>query len=182
MNSELSDGQVCLRRFMPADAAPLHEAVRESLAEMTPWMRWCERDFSLADSAEWIHSTDIAWQQDQAYNFAIIELASGRLVGSIWLSRLHRKHCLANVGYWVRTSAAGRGIATAAARLLTVFGIERLGLNRLEVLVAVGNRASERVAEKIEAHREGVLRQRLWLEGKPRDAVSFSFLAGDLKT
>jgi RimJ/RimL family protein N-acetyltransferase len=63
----------------------------------------------------------------------------------------------ANVGYWVRTSRTGQGIATAAVRLVARFGFEDLGLRRLELLIAVHNVASRRVAEKVGATLEGVL-------------------------
>jgi ribosomal-protein-serine acetyltransferase len=57
----------------------------------------------------------------------------------------------------VRTRQTGQGIATAAVRLIARFGFEDLGLRRLELLVAVDNMASRRVAEKVGATFEGVL-------------------------
>ena len=56
----------------------LHEAARESLKELLPWMRWCEPDFSLADSAAWIEFTKSGWEKTDSYNFAIVELAGSR--------------------------------------------------------------------------------------------------------
>src|SRR5438876_1019870 len=63
----------------------------------------------------------------------------------------------ANVGYWVRTSQTGQGIATAAVRLIAWFGFEDLGLLRLELLIAADNPASRRIAEKVGATFERVL-------------------------
>ena len=120
---------------------------------------------------------EAAWDKADSYNFAIVELGRGQLAGSIWLSHVNRKHKFANLGYWVRTSCAGGGLATAAGRLIAQFGFGELGLNRLEIMVVVGNRASERVAEKLGAHREGILRQRLQLEGQAKDATMFGLLA-----
>ena len=48
-------------------------------------------------------------------------------------------------------------------------------------MVPVGHRRSERVAEKLGACREGVLRERLQLQGVARDATMFSLLARDLE-
>jgi len=47
-------------------------------------------------------------------------------------------------------------------------------LVRLEILVAISNLPSQRVAEKAGAVREGVLRRRLLLHGVSHDAVMFS--------
>lgn len=170
---------IAIRRFHPSDAAALHQATIESLDQLMPWMAWCERNFSLEDSAKWIQFTAEGWALGESRNFAIIEKESDRLLGSIWLSRISRKHKFANLGYWVRSSCAGQGIATRAGRLIARVAFSELSLNRLEILVAVGNRASERVAEKLGARREGILRQRLHLEGDAKDGVMFGLLAQD---
>ena len=52
-------------------------------------------------------------------------------------------------------------------------------LVRLEIVVAVGNVASHRVAEHAGAVREGTLRRRLILHGRLSDATMFA-LTGDL--
>jgi RimJ/RimL family protein N-acetyltransferase len=87
---------------------------------------------------------------------------------------------MANLGYWVRTSAAGRGVATNATRAAARFGFEQLGLRRIEIVAAVDNIPSQRVAEKAGAVREGILRQRLLIRGKSMDAVLFSLVREDL--
>jgi len=80
------------------------------------------------------------------------------------------------LGYWVRTSAARRGVATTAVRQLVDWGFEHTDLVRMEVLVSTHNVASLRTASKAGAEREGVLRSRLWLHGLAHDAVVFSFI------
>ena len=52
-------------------------------------------------------------------------------------------------------------------------------MNRLEILAAVDNIASQRVAEKAGAIREGIMRNRLVIHGKLYDAVMFSLIPGD---
>jgi len=80
------------------------------------------------------------------------------------------------LGYFVRTSERGRGLAGDLSRLLVQFAFADLRLQRLEILVEPANAASLRVAEKLGAVREGVLRHRLLIHGTPRDAVMFSLL------
>jgi len=64
---------------------------------------------------------------------------------------------------------------------MAYFGFRNLDLNRLEILIAVDNRASQRVAEKVGAVREGVLRNRLVVRDKVHDAVMFSLIPSDFK-
>ena len=60
-------------------------------------------------------------------------------------------------------------------------GFEDLGLVRIEIVVPTGNAASLRVAEKVGARREGVLRSRLLVGDTPEDGVMFSLVPGDLR-
>src|SRR5207237_152037 len=78
--------------------------------------------------------------------------------------------------YWVRSSAARRGVAAAAVRELIDWAKANTDLHRLEILMAVGNAASIHVAEKIGGVREGVLRSRLLLHGEFHQAVLFSVI------
>lgn len=83
---------------------------------------------------------------------------------------------MCNLGYWVRSDCCRQGVATQAAQLLWQFGIETVGLNRLEIVVAVGNVASRRVAEKVGAVYEGVQRSRLMVGDVIHDAHMFACL------
>ena len=61
------------------------------------------------------------------------------------------------------------------------FGLEELGLQRIEIVADADNQASQRVAEKVGATREAVLRNRLRLHGRSCDAVMFGLLLDDLR-
>jgi RimJ/RimL family protein N-acetyltransferase len=52
-------------------------------------------------------------------------------------------------------------------------------LQRLEIIAGVGNVASRRVAEKLGAECEGLLRKRLFLNGRPEDALMLALVRGD---
>jgi ribosomal-protein-serine acetyltransferase len=65
---------------------------------------------------------------------------------------------------------------TQAAGLVAQFGFEQLHFNRIEIFAAVDNLASQRVAAKTGAMRECVLRNRIVLQEKPRDAILFSLI------
>ncbi len=180
MEVELTDGAITIRTYREADAPLLYEAVRESIPEVSPWLPWCHDGYSLAESRQFVAARELASQGDEWYSFAVFDHASEKFLGGVGLNFINRVHQLANLGYWVRTSAAGRGVATRATSLAARFGFERLGLHRIEIVAAVDNVASQRVAEKAGAVREGVLRKRLLIRGKSLDAVLFSLVREDL--
>ena len=179
MQTHWSDERLLIRPYRRSDAEALFEAVRESIAEVGPWLPWCHPNYSRADSDAWIAARREGWSHTE-YAFGIFDARSTELLGGCGLNHFNRAHQFANLGYWVRTSCTGRGIASAAVRLLTHFGFEELKLTRIEIVVAEGNKPSLRVAEKIGATHEGVLRNRLVFGDRTHDAVMFSLIPGDL--
>ena len=175
----LADGPVQIRPFQSGDADQVYAAVQESVAEVGGWMPDLANS-SREDIASWIETRPAAWSNGTAYSFAIVDGQDGRFLGGTGLSSIHSTQRFANLFYWVRSSELRRGVATAAALLTARFGFDRLALNRVEIVVAVDNHASLRVAEKVGAVREGVLRNRLMLHGTIHDAVMFSLVPRDL--
>jgi RimJ/RimL family protein N-acetyltransferase len=76
----------------------------------------------------------------------------------------------------VRSSRTGLDIAPAATRLVAQFGFDELKLERIEIMMAVENYPSRRVAEKVGATLEGTLRRRLRLHEVQHDAYLFSLV------
>ena len=166
-----------LRPYAAADAQALYEAARESVAEVYPWLPWCHPDYTLAEAVEWARSrAELAVADpDQEYNFVIVG-PDGRFLGGCGVNQINRIHHYANLGYWVRTSATGRGVATEVVRQLATFAFANTDLIRLEIVCAVGNERSQRVAERAGGFREGILRHRLVVHGQPVDAVMYSLV------
>jgi len=162
-NVSLTNGIITLRSYRDGDADLIYEAARESIPEMTPISNCTEK-----------------WEQGSEYNFAITDTSTSRYLGGCGLNDMQHEPTIANLGYWVRTSATKKGVATATTLLLADFGINELNLKRIEIVVDVDNKASQRVAEKSGATREGILRNRLAQHGKPTDAVMFSLIPRDL--
>ena len=68
----------------------------------------------------------------------------------------------------------GQGVAPQAVRQLRDWAFGHTSLVRLEIVVAVGNTRSARVAEKAGAQFEGVLRSRIRLHGFIHDARMYA--------
>jgi len=174
-----TDGVITLRPLRIDDAPGVFEAVRESLAALKPWMSWAHDDYRVEETRDFINRTIETWEKEAAFAFAITDARDGKFLGGTGLNNLNQEYRLANLGYWVRSSRRGQGIAPRAARLAARFGFERLGLLRAEIVVAVDNTASLRVAEKSGAHREGILRNRIFVREKILDAVMHSLTPQD---
>jgi ribosomal-protein-serine acetyltransferase len=175
------DGCVGIRRFSPEDVPRLFEATRESIGSLCQWMVWCHAGYTMEDCAAFVSASDEKWERGESHSFVIYDVRDGTFLGSAGLNQINHAHRVANLGYWVRSSQAGRGIGTAAVRLVARFGLQELHFNRLDILIPVGNRSSQRVAQKARAKQEGILRNRLVIQGKSHDAIVYSMVAEDLE-
>lgn len=173
------DGRLLLRPAGIEDASALYEAVRASMDELMPWMDWCRPGYTIDDTKKWLRKLPEQWQEGQSFGFAIVDAASGQILGSCGLGHINSSYRIANLGYWVRSDRTGEGIATEAARQVAQFGFRELGLVRIEIVAAVENWASRRVAEKTGAHFEGILRKRLKIGDKNVDAAMHSLVPED---
>ena len=176
----LTDGTISLRYFCKTDADELYKAVRESLAELSPWLEFAHEDYSIKETRKWLKTHPENRKKGVEYDFAIFDVNNGYFLGGCGLNHIDDVNKRANLGYWVRTGCTSRGLATAATLLLAKWGFKELKLNRIEILVATGNKPSLRVAEKVGAHREGVMRKRIVVRDKVHDAVMFSLVRGDI--
>ena len=180
---ELTDGvlilpappamNVRIRPYRVEDAEAVVEAALESTAQAHPWMPWCHPAYSLPESRSWLEAQVAAFEARTAFEFAIVS-ADGRYLGGCGQNQIDALNRRANLGYWVRSSATGQGVATAAVRALWDWAFEATDLVRLEIVIAAGNVASHRVAERVGAVREGTLLRRLLLHGRLNDATMFS--------
>jgi RimJ/RimL family protein N-acetyltransferase len=163
-----------------SDARPMYEAIRESIAEISPWLAFAHEDYSLSETRDFLGKRPEGWKKDTEYVFGILDSRDGSYIGTCGFSRIDTENRRANLGYWVRTSRTGQGVASAATLLLAKWGFMVAKLCRIEILAATDNKASQRVAEKTGAQREGILRNRLKIGNDLQDAVMYSLLPKDI--
>lgn len=107
---------------------------------------------------------------------------NNKAIGAISVTRNKGSDkCRGEMGYVLASQYWGRGIATKAVKMVvsTIFE-ERPELVRVEALVDVDNKGSQKVLEKVGFIKEGVLRRYCIQKGKICDMVMFSFLSSDV--
>ena len=177
---ELTDGKILLRPYRMSDAKEAYNAIKESVAELSVWLPFAHEFYSLKENRAWVKKRPEDWKKGRVYEFAIFDTKDGTIIGGCGINGINKVDKHANLGYWVRTDRTGQGVAPAATLLLAKWGFNTLKLNRIEILVATGNQRSLRVAEKVGAKREGVLRNRILIRDKAYDAVMHSLIPGDV--
>lgn len=172
--TEFSTPRLVCRRGEPAFAGALYAAARESIETVYPFLPWCHPEYKMADAVGWLESCVQEWENGQ-YSFAIFD-HQDTLLGGCGFTKIDQ-HPVANLGYWLRTSATGKGFATEATLGLANFAFSSVGIRRLEIIMATHNPASRQVAIKAGAEFEGTLRSRIELHGKMHDAYLYSLIS-----
>lgn len=177
--SEIVTDRLRLRAPKRGDVNPLHDAIAETLTDLVPWLPWARLDHGPAETRRYLRAARSAWSRQSAFEFVIELRESNRIVGVTSLHRVDWVRAAAGLGYWVRRSEWNRGIATEAAAAALSHAVGGLRLHRIEALVALENKSSQRVIEKLGFAREGVAREAEFVDGRYLDHIQYSFLRTD---
>ncbi|HUA71593.1 MAG TPA: GNAT family N-acetyltransferase [Solirubrobacteraceae bacterium] len=176
----LIDGPTALRAWRDSDLQPLVTACQDP--EISRWTR-VPYPYGTSDARNYLLQRHDALHAGASAPFAIV-LAEDRdhVLGSISLMRFSWKNARGEVGYWLAKDARGHGHTTRAVRLITNWGFVHLGLQRIDLMAATGNPASQRVAERCGFTREAVLRSFMVSKTGRDDMVAFGLLASDVRS
>lgn len=174
--NELVGEGIVLRRTVGSDAERVFEAVVESNEVLYPRMRWALPIPSFEKTAENCNDVEGLWTRGEALNYTIWSPV-GECLGRCSLHHIDWGVPKFEIGYWVRLSAHGRGIATEATRLMTEMAFATLGAQRVSLWCAIDNISSRRVAEKLGYLHEGTFKNdEVDALGRPVDMEIFALV------
>ncbi len=163
------------------DAGELAEVLRAERTFMAPWEP--VRDdayFTPAGQEARLRSALVEHEQGRTLPLAILD-DGGALVGNVTLSGITRGAFLsADLGYWVRQAANGRGLATAAVREVLEVAFGGLGLHRVQAGTLPHNARSQQVLAKNGFVRYGLAPRYLNIAGRWQDHVLYQRLSDDV--
>lgn len=148
-----------LRPYREGDGSLLLEAVEASRRELLDWIPWVA-GFDSLEEAEALCQRYRA-EFDSLEVFRMMALQEGRMIaGPAFLLRgLPIDWRIGEVGMWVRTDLAGKGMATQLLRTMLAWGFGEWGFERLSWKCDTRNIGSVRVAQKCGLKLEGTFRE-----------------------
>lgn len=168
------DGRLSFLRPIP-EVSPdtLFEAIDESRTALERFMPFATDRKSIH---EFVDRTRENHELGVALELAVFEQKSGALCGVVGLNRFDPFTPKVNLGYWVRSSLTGRGLATDAVLVAAQVAREDLALARLDAAVAVDNLASQQVLRKSGFIEEGSKKRSQLCHGTWQDMLLFGQL------
>jgi RimJ/RimL family protein N-acetyltransferase len=145
---------LALRPWRAGDAPAVHAAFQDPVMH-----QWHVRAADSEDEVRgWIEEWRAAWDGERGVQWAVVDADTDRLRGRVALRTVELGDGAAEVAYWTVAEARGQGVAARATTALARWALDEIGFHRLELLHAVRNEASCRVAAKAGFALEGTKR------------------------
>lgn len=161
-------GPVTVERIAAKHTQILCEASQQSIHHVKPWLGSGLCPVTPALAKQCITAMEEA--RVSGYGLTYLLVHEERCLGMGLINYIHHLHFTANLGYWLRPDACGKGLATAICETLKKLAFNQMNLQRLECLIEPNNKASLRVADRIGAVKEGLCKKRVF----GRDALLYS--------
>lgn len=139
------------------DAEPLYELIDQSRLYLRTYLSFIDQTQSPMDTNRFVNNTvrDNALQQA----FVAVIMVDEQIAGLVGMNQINWLNKTAEIGYWLGEPFINQGVMTKAVQAIIDYGFNQLGLNRMELRATTNNKASRRVAEKLNFVQEGIIRE-----------------------
>ncbi len=127
---------------------------------------------SIKDEIKFLRQNASRRRRNLAYNYTI--LCDGEVVGGCGVKIDQHRTFNGEISYFIDQAYWGKGIATEAVRKLEKIVFDELKLKRIEIIMNVRNRASEKVAIKCGYNKEGVMKKAIKTGNSYYDAFLYA--------
>lgn len=159
------------------DLIPLYQAWINDLSVSRFLRNW---PMSLEQEVEWYEN--VAKSDDMAY-FTIYELPDYRPIGGIDLHGIDRINRTAELGVMIgEKDARGRGLGTAAVRLMCDYGFNALNLHSIWLLTYGWNVAGQKAYVKAGFKEIGRRREARFFDGRYWDDIYYDILRSEFES
>ena len=168
--------RLLIRCYDPADAPALKEAIDASLEHLRPWMPWAHGEpQTVEEKVALLRGFRGRFDLGEDFVYGVFAPEGGEVLGGTGLHTRLGEGAL-EIGYWVRASRVGEGLATELSAALTKVAFEVCAIDRVEIRVDPANERSAAVPRKLGFREEATLRRRLPAgdDGEPRDVTIFA--------
>ena len=140
--------------------------------------RWMPVDMASSTDAlrEWLSTTLAAARAGTEVPFAILDAATGEVLGSTRFLSLALGHLRAEIGWtWVTKARWGSGVNIETKLLLLTHAFESVGLRRVEFKTDAQNERSRGALTALGSRFEGIFRKHMVLpDGGVRDSAYYA--------
>lgn len=158
------DNEIQLALIEPSFAAKYFSIVQCDLDHLSQWLVWPEHAkdeaFFLSFTTKSLHD----YADGKSLTCGIIY--KNEVVGNIGFNSINQTLKKAEVGYWLSAQYQGRGIVTRAVSALFEMAFTQMGMEKVQICAAEGNKPSRAVCERLNMELEGIITNAENLNGR----------------
>ena len=163
-----------LRCIRSSDAETVYGAIERNRDYLSRWLPFA-RNLTLDDESGFISSVLNTPVETRSHVF-VIE-AENKFAGLIGFSNSDYINRKIEIGYWLLPEYQKKGIMTRSVRIIITWAVNMLGIKRIAICCAVGNKESNAIPRKLGLKFEGIQRcGELLSSGEFADINVYSFI------
>lgn len=168
--------KIKLRSIRSSDAELVYDAIDRNKVYLSRWLPFV-KNLTLEAESEFISFVLSVPVEIRSHVFIIeVENKFAGFVGFSHADYINRK---IEIGYWLLPEYQGKGIMTGSVRAVTNWAVNMLGIKRIAICCAVGNKESNAIPKRLGFKFEGVQRcGELLASEEYADINVYSFISG----
>ncbi len=168
-----------LRLVNEAEAEKLFDLIVRNRQHLRSWLPWLDGNMSIDDTQAFIRHSQEQYSSKRGFQTSI--WFKNEIAGIIGYHPIDWQNRSVMIGYWLGEQFQGKGIMTAACRVLVNYAFDEFKLHRVEIRCATGNTKSRAIPERLHFTNEGVIKDGEWLYDHFVDLVLYRMLAHEWK-
>lgn len=158
------DEDIVLKSFTIDDAEERYRIIDTNREFLKKWLGWLDFYHSSQDVIDF---TNVCLNNEKKQiSLPLAIYYKEKFAGSIELKDLDFKNKKTEIGYWLAEEFTGKGIMTRSTKIMVDYAFDNLELNKITILVATENFASQAIPERLGFIKEGTLSDNECLYGK----------------
>ncbi len=165
-------------QLLKLEHAPvIYELIDGNREHLREWLPWVDGVTEPDDTLDFVKRSIALYEKGSGPHYAIFYFDV--LVGLIGIQPIDWPDKKGEIGYWLSKEYCGKGIMTWCVSELLRISFEELGLNKIKICCASGNKSSEAIPLRLGLVCEGTLRKEQYLNGKFVDLLVYSILKNE---
>lgn len=169
----LETERLTLRQLMVSDAPDLFDMLgHPDVARFTarkPLVR-------VGDAITLLRNVGLDYATRTAIRWGVVLKGEQKIVGTVGLHDWDRYHRHIAIGFDLHRDHWGKGIGQEVVQAVCAYAFDYLSVHRVEAHVMKGNRSSQRLLESVGFEHEGVLRRRMYKDGRQHDVSLYAVI------
>ncbi|WP_375750444.1 GNAT family N-acetyltransferase [Vibrio sp. HN007] len=139
--------------------APVYvELAKQNYDNLSQWLQWPRVSKTEENFKAFIKQSLHDYADGKSLVCAI--QYNGKIVGNIGFNTIAPEREMVEIGYWLAEPFQGKGIVTRCCQHLIHHAFNNMGISKVQICAAEGNKASRAVCERLEMTLEGVIRHK----------------------